>query len=153
MTKNAATVPPGPLVRVGPGRPRKQPPGDAAVRIAELAADGWSIVGIAEKLGVAKHTLANWLREHEGLQEALDRGREKERRTLHNVLYRRAVEGDGRESSLAAMYLLNTRHGYRVEQPEGGNRVSITFNLPGAMSREDYMRSVLPPGDDTSDVG
>lgn len=125
------------------GRPPKQPPADAAQRIEELAADGWSIVGIAKKLGVNKKTLARWIRSDDELQAAFDYGREQERRVLHNAVYREAVEGEGRNKLLAAMFLLNSRHGYRSDDfGAGETRVNVTVNLPAAMSRDDYMRTV-----------
>jgi transposase-like protein len=138
----AAPPPPGPLVALG--RPKKPPPAAAAARITELAADGWSIVGIAEKLGTSKDTLGRWLREHEDLKEAFERGRERERHTLHNEIYRVATEAKAdKDRLLAAFFLLNSRHGYRTETPESGSRVNITFNLPKSMTREQYMQSVV----------
>ncbi len=62
-------------------------------------------------------------------------GEEQERQSLHNALYSKAMNGDGP----SAMFLLKARHGYREgDQREEGNRVAITFNLPGAMTAEQY---------------
>jgi hypothetical protein len=37
------------------------------------------------------------------------------------------------------MFLLKARHGYREgDQQEQANKVSVTFNLPGAMTAEQY---------------
>src|SRR5690606_36046138 len=61
-----------------------------------------------------------------------DAGREDERRALHNMLFRRAMEkGD----TVAALFLLKTRHGYRDSGAEldTTKRLNITFNLPGAL--------------------
>lgn len=127
------------------GQPRKEPPADAAHHIRAFAADGFSIVGISEKFGVDRKTLERWLTDFPELREAFDRGREKERHTLHNRLYRIAMEGDDEKAaSIAAMFLLKARHGYKEGDPgDQANRVSVTFNLPGALSREDFMKTVI----------
>lgn len=126
------------------GRPRKPPPADAARHIQSFAADGFSVVGIAEKFGVSCDVFRRWVSDSPQLREALDRGREKERHTLHNRLYRIAVESDDEKAaSIAAMFLLKARHGYKEGDPgEQANRVSVTFYLPGALSREDFMKTV-----------
>ena len=126
------------------GQPRKDPPADAAKYIHAFAADGFSVVGIAEKFGIDRSTFDRWMTGFPPLREALDRGREKERHTLHNRLYRIAVESDDEKAaSIAAMFLLKARHGYKEGDPgEQANRVNITFNLPGALSREDFLKTV-----------
>ena len=118
------------------GRAPKQPPADAAERIEALASDGFSVLGVARSLGTSADTFRRWLDEVPPLREAFDAGREKERHALHNMLYRQAME---RGNASAAMFLLKARHGYREgDQNETGNRVQITFALPGAMSMEDF---------------
>lgn len=118
------------------GRNRKVAPADAAELIEALAADGWSKLGIAKKLDTSPDTLRRWLDEDELLQDAFDRGRENERHALHSMLFKKAVEkGD----SVAAMFLLKSRHGYREgDQSEQGNRVSINFQLPAAVALENF---------------
>lgn len=117
------------------GRKPTKPPADARQLIVDLAADGWSIVGIAHRLGVDPKTFNLWLEREPSLQEAIDLGREEERRTLHNVIYRRAVEkGD----ATAAIMLLNSRHGYRSDHGDQPNRVSVTIALPGAMTLQQF---------------
>lgn len=130
------------------GRPKKPPPPDAAQRIQALAADGWSIVGVAWQLGVTKETFSRWLKEDESLAEAFSIGRERERRTLHNVLYRQAVEGEGRDAAFAALALLNSRHGYRSDQQvDQQSRVTnVTINLPAARPLSDYIEVVNADG-------
>lgn len=113
----------------------KQPPANAAGRIAALAATGHAIVGIAKLLGVGADTLRRWMDEDPMLAEALAQGREAERFVLHNVLYRAAKRGN----IIAAMFLLKARHGYREgDQGDGGNKVSINFTLPGALPPEEF---------------
>ena len=129
------------------GQPRKEPPADAALHIRAFAADGVSIVGVAERFGIDRKTFERWLADFPELREAFDRGREKERHTLHNRLFRIAMESDDEKAaSIAAMFLLKARHSYREGDPlEQANRVSVTFNLPGALSREDFMKTVERP--------
>lgn len=129
------------------GRPPKKPPADAAERIEALAADGFSVNGVASSLGTSKDTLRKWFDADPELQEAFDRGREKERHTLHNALYRAATENG---NMTAAMFLLKSRHGYREgDQGETANRVSINFTLPGAMNMKDF--EVIENGKDNRD--
>lgn len=122
----------------GSGRKKKPPPPNIADHVRDLAADGFSIVGIAQRLGTSKDTFSRWLDERPELREAFDQGRETERHALHNLLYRQAVE---KGNATAAMFLLKARHGYREgDQSEQGNRVQITFALPGALSMQDFQK-------------
>jgi hypothetical protein len=127
------------------GQPRKDPPADAAGHIRAFAADGFSRVGIAEKFGIERKTLERWLTDFPELREAFDRGREKERHSLHNRLYRIAMESDNEKTAvLAAAIILNSRHGYKQgDSADSANRVSVTFSLPAALSREDFMKTVI----------
>lgn len=128
-----------------PGRPRIDPPADAATRIETLAAKGAAIIGIASALHVSRETLNRWMDEDEGLRAALDRGRERERVSLHNALYRAAMKGN----VVASIFLLKARHGYREGDVEQANRVSITFALPGAMSMEEFRKGEVIDGSDS----
>ena len=117
------------------GRPRKEPPAGAVDIIRDAAARGASKMGIAMALGANVTVLARWLDEHPEFQEALDHGREKERHVLHTVLYDAAVKGN----IVAAMFILKCKFGWREgDQAEQGNRVSINFQLPGALTPEQY---------------
>lgn len=118
------------------GRPRKQPPADAAKRIRTLAATGYSVRGIAYRMRCGEATLSYWLTDHPKLKEAFDAGREIERHKLHNLLY---VQATKHNNIVAAMFLLKARHGYREgEQEQQGNSVNITFTLPGALKPEQF---------------
>ena len=104
--------------------------------IISLASSGFSKQGIARHYCVSLHTFNRWLEEDAMLSEAFAQGRESERQTLHNVLYKLAVED---KDKVSAMFLLKARHGYREgDQQEQANRVSIVFNLPGAMTADQY---------------
>lgn len=99
-----------------PPAPRKDPPPDAVERIRALAAEGWSIRGIASAFGIGYDLLAGrWFEEYPELREAMEAGREEERHALHNRLFRMAMEGEGRDAVIAAMFLLKARHGYAVD--------------------------------------
>lgn len=87
-------------------------------------------------LGTSADVLARWLDEHPELKSAFDEGREKERASLHNVLYEAAMAG----AVVPALFLLKARHGYQEGQQDGqANRVSVTFNIPGAQPLEKFM--------------
>jgi hypothetical protein len=119
------------------GPPEKTPPANAQERILALAADGFSVVGIAKDLGVSPKTFNRWLDENDALKDAFDQGREQERYALHNMLYRQAME---KGNATAAMFLLKSRHGYREgDQGDTANRATITINLPGAMPLDKFL--------------
>lgn len=117
------------------GRKPTMPPAGTDERVREMAADGWSVVGIAHRLGIDLKTFNLWLEREPALQDAIALGREQERRTLHNIIYRKAVEKD---DITAAIMLLNSRHGYRSDQSDQANRVNINITLPGAMTLQQF---------------
>ena len=107
--------------------------------------------GAAFALQVSDDVLSRWFNEHPELQEAFEKGRERERQTLHDVLYNAATKGRGKDSLIAAMFLLKSRHGYREgEQEVAQNRVQINFQLPGARPLDAY---VIENGADSADTG
>lgn len=129
------------------GRPPKPPPVDAAERIEKFAAEGRSVVGVAVSMKTTREILRRWMSEYPELAEAYDRGKERERHELHQILINNAR--DGEKPNINAMFILKCRHSYREGDPgEQAQRISVTFNLPGAMSREDFMKTVVP--DDNS---
>lgn len=118
------------------GRPRLNPPADAATRIEELAAEGHGVVGVARQLGVSPDTLRRWFDDDSALKEAFEFGREAERFYLHSLLRKQAEKGN----VIAGLFLLKARHGYiEGDQGEQANRVQITFNLPGALKPEQFV--------------
>ena len=98
------------------------------------------MTGVAMRLGCTFEVLKRWFVEYPELKQAFDYGREEERSTLHNVLYRAATAGEGKDSLIAAMFLLKSRHGYKEgEQHEIQNgRVQIEIKLPGALVPAQY---------------
>ena len=126
------------------GRPIKMPPRNAAERIIDLSAQGYTKKGIAYRLRTSPDTLNRWLSERPDLQTALDEGREREHKELFTALYEKAKNGE----TVAALFLLKCRHGYKEgDQSDQANRVSINFNLPGAMKLEDFMTIQHEPND------
>lgn len=124
------------------GRPRKEPPPDAADVIRKVCATGSNKRGVAMVLGCDTAVLDRWMDEAPELKQAFDEGRERERQTLHAVLYDAATTGMGKEALIAAMFLLKCRHpGYNDSgnASEQGNRVSVTFNIPAAQPLDKYM--------------
>lgn len=118
------------------GRKPIDPPAGAAERICAFAADGFSLIGVAHRMGVGKDALSRWLTDDPALKEAFDQGRERERYALHNLLYRQAME---QGNASAAMFLLKARHGYREgDQSDTGSRVNVTIALPGAMTLQQF---------------
>lgn len=123
-----------PLKRAG--RKPINPPAGAADLIRALAADGFSVIGTAHRLGVGKDAFHRWLDEYPELKEAFDQGREEERHALHNLLYRQAME---QGNATAAMFLLKARHGYKEgDQSAQASRVNVTIALPGAMTLQQF---------------
>lgn len=115
----------------------KNPPEEAGEKILSLSAEGHSIVGIAQRFDVSKDTFVRWMEDYPELKAAFDQGREKERHTLHNMLY---TEATLKRNTVAAMFLLKARHGYREgDQGDSANKVTINFQLPGAMPLDDFL--------------
>lgn len=111
-------------------------PLDTAERIRALAADGFSVIGVADHFGVGKDQLAAWMEREPALKDAFDQGREQERHALHNMLYRQAMEHG---NATAAMFLLKSRHGYREgDQGDQAGRVNVTIQMPGAMTLQQF---------------
>lgn len=121
---------------------RKKPPANAAELLLELSSNGYNKKGLAYRLGTTVETMNKWLELYPELQTALDEGREREHHALFNALYENATKGG---NVTAAIFLLKTRHGYREgDQSEIANKVSINFQLPGAMRLEDFTKDVTP---------
>jgi len=120
---NGQRIPPPPTFVIAP-------------QITALASTGFSKVGIARHFNISLGTFNRWLEEDELLAEAFKVGRDQERQSLHNVLYKLAVE---QQDKVSAMFLLKSRHGYREgDQQDQANRVAVVFNLPGAMTPDQY---------------
>ena len=119
-----------------------KPPRGTADKLRKWAADGTPQKVMARRLGVGVVTLKRWLEENERLQAAYDEGVEEEHQVLLASL-RSHMAG----SPTPAIFLLKTRHGYREGDPAGqANRTSVTINLPGAATREQWTQArVIEP--------
>ena len=108
----------------------------------ELAAKGNRLRDIAAALGMHSDTLRLHRQEDHELDAAIERGRGKEHAALVGVLYSAAVD---KGNVAAAMFLLKCRHGYRESGPEngeGGARVAVVVNLPGALDPTQYAKLI-----------
>jgi hypothetical protein len=117
------------------GAPRKNPPRDAGETIERLAAQGYSIIGIAKDLGVSKKTFKKWCEEDGTLQEAFEIGRETERQALHALIVQSAVMNKPANSN--AMFLLKARHGYR-ENDSSNTNVNVGIAAPNVLVVVDH---------------
>lgn len=133
------------------GRPKRvatthTPPRNAQARIRLWASEGATVKGIARSLGVSLETLNEWMDRQPELRAAMDEGREAEHKVLHNAMFKAAEKGN----ITAAIFLLKTRHGYREGDQTGvANKVSVMFNIPGAMPLDQFKgRTIEPAADD-----
>jgi hypothetical protein len=137
------------------GRPRKDPPAhsypppithppiDAAARIEELGRRGYPIDLIAPALRTSKETLRRWFKEDPALHLAYMAGRADLCGMHLDNINRDAADGERANSN--SMFILKAVFGFREGEPvdTGVPQVAITFNLPGAMSRDDFMKTVV----------
>ena len=114
-----------------------KPPRGTADKLRRWAADGTPQKVMARRLGVAARTMKKWLEDDPRLQAAYDEGVEEEHQVLLASL-RKHMDA----SPTPAIFLLKTRHGYREGDQTGqANRVELTFNLPGAASKEQWTQA------------
>jgi len=93
------------------------------------------------ELIVSADTLRRWMEADPAPQEAVALGREAYRMELESPLKRAAKKGN----IVAAMFLLKSLFSYRDQgdQSDTANKVSITFELPAALSPEDFRAKVI----------
>jgi hypothetical protein len=116
---------------------RQQPPVDVCAIIEQLATDLCPIVKIARMLGTTREVLQRWMTDNPALQDAYDVGRAQAEQELVDIVLRDAR--DAEKPNINAFFLLKTRFGYREGDPgDQANRVSVTFNLPGALTLEQF---------------
>jgi len=117
--------------------------------IRELAERGVREVDIARALNMSRDTWFRIRREDERAAEAWEEGRSVEHSALRGKLFDTAVNGRGKESVTAAIFLLKARHNYRDNsqvEVEHNHRVKIAIELPAALSADQYnqIRQVHP---------
>lgn len=121
------------------GRPQIDPLPKDIVKIEKLAAEGCLQIEIARSCNVSKGVLQRWRREFPEVKEALEAGLAKEHKALHSILIEKALAGD----TVALLFALKTRHGYREAAPvESESRLNVTITLPGALSPEQYEKEI-----------
>lgn len=125
---------------VGPYRPRIEPTPEDIQLIEKWASQGSGLLQIARALGISKDLIDAWRDRHPAVSQALEIGREVEHTALLSKTMELALGGN----LMALMFLLNCRHGYRDGETQIGNRVSITFTLPGALKPEQYDGTSAP---------
>ena len=109
-------------------------PTAADIKNIELwTAKGSGLIHIARALKVNVKTLHAWRERHPTVNEALEAGKETEHDALRSKLMELAMGGN----LVAILFALKCRHGWREgEVQQQGNRVNVTFNIPGARKLE-----------------
>ena len=117
------------------------PPKAAADIVLKLTSKGCSEVTIAKGLGISRKTWEIWRDEYPEITAAWEEGRGLEHDKLFSVLFNAATED---KNIVAAMFLLKTRHGYRENADfTVQNKVSVTFEVPGALKPDIYEAEVI----------
>ena len=124
------------LVPSDGGRPFIEPTAEDVEFIERSAGEGCDMIEIARGLHIGKTTLSRWRKDHETVAEAIEIGRAIEHKALRSKLHEKAMAGD----TVALLFLLKCRHGYREgDQSERGGGATITINLPGAMPLDKFL--------------
>lgn len=116
-----------------------EPPKDAAELIEKAASQGCTVAQIAAALTVSPQTFRRWKDEHPEIKAAFDAGRAAEHDALVGSLFVAATE---KGNITAGIFLLKSRHGYIEGVPLVQNSVSVNFTLPGAMTPEQYVKTL-----------
>ncbi len=116
-----------------------EPPKDAVELIERAAAQGCTVAQIAAALAVSPQTFRRWKDDHPEIKAAFDSGRAAEHDALVGALFDQAVN---KNNTTAALFLLKCRHGYVEGVPLFHNSVSVNFTLPGAMTPEQYVKTL-----------
>lgn len=118
----------------------KLPPG-AKSHLEAMAANGLlSESAAATALGMPLHEFRRVIKEHEPSRDVWDNALSIERDQLFKNLYAKSADGDVR----ATQALLAMRHGLTEKTAEQNptDRVNITFQLPAALSPEQYSKLI-----------
>ncbi|MEX2125601.1 MAG: hypothetical protein WD795_17060 [Woeseia sp.] len=105
--------------------------------IQQAAADGVSKQTIAHRLGVAVKTFRDLLARDEQAQESFDLGNAANETELRDLLMEKARAGN----VTAAIYLTKARHGW-TEGEAPDLRPNVIINLPGALSPDQYLKTI-----------
>jgi hypothetical protein len=121
-------------------RPFEKFPSGAKTHLEGMARTGLlSESAAAVSLGMPLSEFRRVIKEHGPSREIWETSLAIERDNLLGALYDKAMGGDTK----AAGTLLAVRHGMSEKQPQGaGDRVCVVFNLPAAMTTEQYMKAL-----------
>ena len=119
-------------------RPKKLLPRNGLEKIRDLASRGFSEKDIARALGMSAKTFLHRKQEEQAVQDALDEGRSIEHQALYGKLMEKALAGD----TIALLFLLKCRHGYR--ETVQTNAVQVLFQMPAALDPADYAKLIEP---------
>jgi hypothetical protein len=116
----------------------KLPPGSRDALLA-MAGNGLKESTAAKALGVPLNEFRRVISKNPEAKALWQEALSVERDALINALFNRAIEGDTK----AAQFLLSARHGMSEKHTESlGDRVNITFQLPAALSPDQYTKLV-----------
>ena len=131
-------------------RKKKQISTDGYRKVQELAQRGCTERQIAQALGLSMSTFQKRKKEDQQLTEALALGREVEESALVGALYEQCMKG----VSIACMFLLKARHGYREGfKLEHEHNVQVAFQLPAALGKEQYNQAIDVTPETTKEDG
>lgn len=114
------------------------PPADVYETARDLAASGANIKSIALAMGCHEKTFRRWREKDSAIDDAIEAGREEERKKLHDSLVNAALSG-APQSITAAIFLLKARHGYKEHaEVDPQPRISLNFAVPQAMTADKF---------------
>lgn len=120
-------------------RPFEKLPIGSRDTLLSMARNGLKESTAATALGIPLHEFRRVITKNPEAKALWAEALSVERDVLINTLFNRAVEGDAK----AAQYLLAARHGMSDKAPDNSSeRVNITFQLPAALSPEQYTKLV-----------
>jgi hypothetical protein len=114
---------------------RKLPPDGVVDDIQRLAAEGFSLLGIAAHFKVSRECFKRWLEEDEALNEAYELGRETERQALHAMVV--ASARANKPANVNAFFLLKARHGY-IEADSKSGKVTVDIAVNNVLVVKDH---------------
>ncbi len=122
------------------GKPSPEPPNNAAEIIETASEEGCTVLNICAALGIGRETFTRWRDQYPHIEAAFRAGRGREHDRLVNKLTEMALRGN----VTAIIFSLKSRHNY-IDSGVGAvveNKVAITFQLPGSLSPEEYLKTL-----------
>jgi hypothetical protein len=106
------------------GRPRVNPPSDAATTIETLASKGHSTIGLAKHFKVSRSVIARWFEENEMLEEVYEQGRDSYRQYLEDQVRALTLAG---KNPAGFIYLLKSKF-KQFDVPSNASKVDVGVN-------------------------